>query len=64
MKSGEYVIERVNEFNHATMRFFITEKGLFEGLQVYQEVIEQYNLHISEELWAKVINFLNGGFRI
>lgn len=63
MESGEYVIERVNEFNHATKRFFITKNALFEGLEVYQEVIDQYDLQVSEDLWATVINFLNGGFR-
>jgi hypothetical protein len=59
MENGEFVIERVNEFNHATKRYFISENGLFEGLQAYKDVIEEYELEVSEDLWAKVINFLN-----
>lgn len=55
----EYVIERVNEFNHATKRFFISEQGLLEGLKTYKPVMEEYELEVSEDLWAMVINFLN-----
>lgn len=58
-ESGEYVIERVNEFNHSTKRFFITEEGLLEGLQAYQPVISEYDVQVSEELWGTVINFLS-----
>src|SRR5690606_18243294 len=59
MENGEFVIERVNEFNHATKRFFITENGLLEGLQAYRDVLDEYELEVSDSLWSKVINFLN-----
>lgn len=55
----EYVIERVNPFNHATKRFFVSEQGLLEGLKAYKPVMEEYELEVSEDLWAIVINFLN-----
>lgn len=58
-ENGEFCIERVNQFNHATKRFFISEEGLKEGLQAYQPVIDEYELEVSEELWAFVINFVN-----
>ncbi|WP_269920360.1 hypothetical protein [Caldifermentibacillus hisashii] len=58
-ENGEFVIERVNQFNHATKRLFISEEGLKEGLQSYQMVIDEYELEVSEDLWAFVINFLN-----
>lgn len=58
-ENGEFCIERMNQFNHATKRFFISEEGLKEGLQAYQSVIEEYELDVSEELWAFVINFMN-----
>lgn len=58
-EDSQFVIERVNEFNHATKRFFISESGLFEGLKSYNSVIDEYELEISDDLWAKVINFLN-----
>jgi hypothetical protein len=57
--SGEYVIERINEFNHSTKRSFITEEGLLDGLQAYQSVISEYDVQVSEELWGTVINFLS-----
>jgi hypothetical protein len=60
MENGEYVIERVNEFNHATKRFFITEEGLKEGLDAYEPVIAEYELEVAEALWALVINHLQG----
>lgn len=58
-ENGEFVIERVNQFNHATKRLFISEEGLKEGLQSYQMVISEYELEVSEELWAFVIKFLS-----
>lgn len=58
-QNGEFVIERVNEFNHAFKRAFISEQGLLEGLQSYRQVISEYQLDISEELWSMVLNFLN-----
>lgn len=58
-ENEEFVIERVNEFNHATKRNFISENGLFEGLLAYQPVIDEYELEVSDELWALVINYLN-----
>lgn len=60
-QNDEFVIERVNEFNHATKRFFITEEGLKEGLDAYRLVIEQYEIEASEDVWALVINHLNKG---
>lgn len=59
-ENGEFVFERVNQFNDTTKRsFFISEEGLKEGLQAYQPVISEYELEVSEDLWAFVINFLN-----
>ncbi|MED1712010.1 hypothetical protein P4V29_33880 [Bacillus thuringiensis] len=58
-ENGEFVIERVNQFDHATKRFFLSEEGLKEGLQAYKDVMDEYELEVSEELWAFVINFLN-----
>lgn len=58
-ENGEFVIERVNEFNHATKRMFISQEGLLEGLQAYKPVIADYQLEVSEDLWALVINFVN-----
>lgn len=60
-ENGEFVIERVNEFNHATKRFFITEQGLKEGIDAYLPVISEYEIEASEDVWALVINHLNKG---
>jgi hypothetical protein len=56
---NEFVIERINEFNHSTKRCFITENGLKEGLEAYsQDDLSQYDIQVSPELWAMVLNQL------
>lgn len=60
-KNGEFVIERVNEFNHATKRYFISEDGLKEGLDAYLPVIDEYQIEAAEDIWALVINHLSKG---
>lgn len=61
MENGEFAIERVNEFNHSTKRYFLSEEGLKEGLDAYKPVLHDYDIEVSEELWALVINHLNSG---
>jgi hypothetical protein len=58
-ENGEFVIEKVNEFKDASKQSFISEQGFLEGLQSYQQVIADYELEVSDELWSLVINFLN-----
>lgn len=53
-QNGEFVIERVNEFNHSTKRFFVTEQGLIEGIEAYGPVIREYEIEMSEDLWNVV----------
>lgn len=55
----DYVIERVNEFNHSEKRFFATETGLKEGLDVYKPVMDEYEIEASGSVWSLVINHLN-----
>lgn len=56
-ENGEFIIERVND--HATKRYFINEDGLNDGLDAYQPVIAEYELEVSDDLWALAINHLN-----
>jgi hypothetical protein len=49
-ENGEFVIEIINEFNHATKRIFATEEGLKEGLDVYHSVIHEYEIEASENV--------------
>lgn len=58
-ENDDFVVERVNEFNHGTKRFFASEEALLEGLQDCESIIADYELHIIPELWSTVINFLN-----
>lgn len=60
-ENGDFCIERVNEFNHSTKRFFITEEGLKEGLDAYLPVISEYGIEASGDVWALVINHLSKG---
>lgn len=57
-ENGEFCIERVNQFDHATKRFFISEKGFKEGLIAYRPVIDEYEIEISKELYAFVAKFM------
>lgn len=41
------------------LKRFVNENGLFEGLHAYKSVIDEYQLEVSEELWALVINYIN-----
>ena len=59
MEDAEYVIERVNEFNHATKRYFITEDGLKEGLDAYKPVLVEYEIEVSDNLRTLVKKHLN-----
>ncbi|MEQ6378624.1 hypothetical protein RZN25_17600 [Bacillaceae bacterium S4-13-56] len=58
-ENDEFTLERINEFNHATKRVFLTEEGLLDALEIYIHVLDQYDLNVSDELWAAVIYFLN-----
>lgn len=56
-ENGEFVIERMDEFNHSIKRSYTTEEGLKEGLDAYDTVIDEYE--VSKDLWAMVIKHLN-----
>lgn len=60
-ENGEFVIERINEFNHSFRSMFITEEGLKEGLDSYNSVMHEYEIEASDDVWALVINHLNQG---
>jgi hypothetical protein len=47
-ENGEFVLERINQFDHATKRFFITENGLLEALDQYHLVMHEYELSIAQ----------------
>jgi hypothetical protein len=59
MEDGDFVIERVNEFNHAFKRSFISEQGFLEGLMSYLPVIDEYEMRVSEDLLSLVVYSLN-----
>lgn len=57
-----FVIERTNEFGHATKRFFKTKESLLEGLKDYGETGEikkGYRIQVTDkELMADIAQFL------
>ena len=59
MEQGEFVLERINQFDHATKRKFISEKGLIEALESYPDLSE-YEIETDASLWAIVINAVQG----
>lgn len=58
-ENEEFIIERVNEFNHSFKNKFISEQEFHEGLKTYKPVIEEYELEVSEDLWGSTIKFMN-----
>ncbi|MRN07813.1 hypothetical protein EAI26_10725 [Lactobacillus sp. 0.1XD8-4] len=60
-QKSHFIIERVNQFNHATKRYFISEQGLKEGLLAYHRnnELDQYELEVSEDLFALVTKMIN-----
>ncbi|RDU34712.1 hypothetical protein DRW41_22060 [Neobacillus piezotolerans] len=58
-KDGEFVIERINEFNHSWKKSFVTEEGLKAGLDSYRPVMDEYEIEAADGLFALVANHLN-----
>ncbi|NRD80164.1 hypothetical protein HPT25_22775 [Bacillus sp. BRMEA1] len=60
-EDGEFIIERVNEFGTGFKNHFKTVDGLLGRLDIYQRTnkLEEYQLDVSEDLRANVINLLN-----
>lgn len=48
-QDNDFVLERINEFNHSTKRVFATEYGLLEGLEAYGASFDEYNVQIDLE---------------
>jgi hypothetical protein len=55
------IVERRNEFGTNFKSVFETTKGMLECLDVYKSTgkISEYQLNVSNEFWATVINYLN-----
>lgn len=58
-EDGDFVIERVNQFNHATKRYFMSEDGLREGLNAYWLDMDDYKLEVNEDLQTLVNHLLD-----
>lgn len=60
-ENNEFVLERVNQFNHSTKRFFISKEGLFEALGAYGANLEDYELEVKNgELWGEITQSFKG----
>jgi len=57
-ENNEFVVERINQFNHATKRRYLTENGLKEALKAYKPVLSEYDIDASDEIWSQVLNYL------
>lgn len=57
-----YVVERINEFNHSTKRLIGSKQDFLEYLDMCNQmgVLDTYELKVSDDLWAMVINHLQG----
>lgn len=58
-ENNDFVIEQINEFNHATKRVFPTKENLLENLKIYTNALEDYEIEVSKDLWRTVINYLS-----
>lgn len=61
---GDFIVEKINEFDHSTKRHFETEEGLSECLSSYKDVLYEYEIKVSEGLRAIVVNYLYGGVKV
>lgn len=43
-ENGEFVLEHINSFGHSIKRYFISEIGLKEELELYEPVLDQYKI--------------------
>ena len=43
-ENDEFVLEHINSFGHSFKRYFKTENGLIEELEMYDPVIENYQV--------------------
>lgn len=57
------IVERKNEFGTIFKSIFETTTGMLENLEVYKNTgkLDEYELDVSNEFWAIVINFINTG---
>lgn len=66
-QTGNYIIERVNQFNHATKREFETTEDFKQALDDYKNtgVLDEHELVITDKnLYALVINHLAFGVEL
>ena len=59
-ENNEFVIERINEFNHSFKSQYITENGLLEAVEIYKPVIDQYDLLVEQgiDILPKIYHIL------
>lgn len=43
-ENDEFILEHINSFGHSTKRFFVTENGLKAELELYEPVLNQYQI--------------------
>lgn len=57
------IVERKNEFGTRFKKVFETVESMLEYIDTYKQTgkIDEYELNISNEFWAMVINFLSTG---
>jgi hypothetical protein len=59
-EKGEFVFERINEFDHSTKCFFATKEGLTEYVESFKEAqdMSEYKIEVDAALWSAVITEL------
>ncbi|WP_087974577.1 hypothetical protein [Oceanobacillus rekensis] len=58
--NNEFVIERINEFDHSFKSQYITENGLLEAVEAYRPIIYEYELIVEPgiNIFPKVCHVL------
>lgn len=56
MENGKFVIEDVE---HSSKRSLVSENELKKSLDSYVNVMDQYELEVSEDLWGMVFNYVS-----
>lgn len=53
VQDNDFVVERINPFNHSTKHKYISEDGLREGIEMYKSIADELDLLVQQGVTLK-----------
>lgn len=53
VQDNDFVVERINAFNHSTKHKYISEDGLREGIEMYKPIADELDVQVQEGITLK-----------